>query len=236
MSNSLHQLGHSFARLSSLERRFIIGVAVILFVVVNLVFVLPHADDLAASRQRRQRAETKLRDYDRQIAQTPMLTREIEQLGSEAATVPPEDQAINFLTTIRNQAVQSGITIDVQNRQPERTNQFFVERAQQLNTHSGEEQLVDFLYSLGAGNSLIRARGLTIRTDPPRQTLIATMTLVASYQKKASTRAPAAAAPASHSTPVAKPANPATAPAPAPKPGHPAVPSRTTNPATPTKK
>lgn len=238
MSSSFNQLSASFARLSSLERRFIIVVIVILFVVVNLVFVLPHFDDLAAIRNRFNRAETKLRDYHRQIAQAPVLTREIEKLGSEASSVPAEDQAVNFRSAIQHQAAESGVTIDVNNPQPERTNQFFVERAQALTTTSGEAELVDFLYSLGAGNSLIRARTLTVRPNAPRQALTANMTLVASYQKKAPTRAAAAAKPAAssapHNAPVAKPAAPA--PTSLPKPSHPAASPPATKPPPPTKK
>ena len=63
--------------------------------------------------------------------------------------VPVEDQALNFLTTIQNQAVQSGVQIITSTRQPERTNQFFLERAQGLTVQSTEAQLVDFLYKLG---------------------------------------------------------------------------------------
>ena len=44
-------------------------------------------------------------------------------------------------------------------------------------------QLVDFLYKLGAGASMIRVRDLTLQPDPPRQRLTADIRLVASYQK-----------------------------------------------------
>ncbi len=56
-----------------------------------------------------------------------------------------------------------------------------------------EKELVEFLYNLGASNSLIRVHGLAVRPDPPRQRLSAEVTLVASYQKAA----PKPAAPAS---------------------------------------
>jgi hypothetical protein len=71
------------------------------------------------------------------------------------------------------------------------TNQFFLERAQAISVVGGEPQLVNFLYGLGAGNSLIRVRALTLRPDPPRYQLNANMTVVASFQKKA-TASPAA--------------------------------------------
>ena len=56
---------------------------------------------------------------------------------------------------------------------------------------------MDFLYSLGSGNSLIRVRDLTLRPDPPRQQLSGTVKLVASYQKNPPKKAAPAASPAS---------------------------------------
>jgi len=235
MSSSFSQLSASFARLSSLERRFIIIVIVILFVVINLLFVLPHFNDLTAIRNRSSQAETKLKNFDREIAQIPFYTKEVEKLGGEAAAVPPEEQSVNFVQTIQNQVVQSGIGPPAMNRQPERTNQFFIERAYALTTQSGEAQLVDFLYNLGAGNSLIRVRTMSIRPDAPRQALNATITLIASYQKKAAKHV---ASPAPGTTPAAKPAAKLAAPpaTPVTKTNKPAAVPPAAKSSTPTKK
>ena len=43
--------------------------------------------------------------------------------------------------------------------------------------------MVDFLYKLGAGASMVRVRDLTLQPDQPRQRLTADIRLVASYQK-----------------------------------------------------
>jgi hypothetical protein len=100
---------------------------------------------------------------------------------------------------------------------------------------SGEQQLIDFLYNLGTGNSLIRARDLSVHPDQPHQQLNTTITLVASYQKKLKkptaniqTPAPAArpaavptpapptkTATVNTSTPAMKPATVKTSPPPA---------------------
>jgi len=189
-----------FARLSSLERRFIVVAIVVVFAVVNLWFVLPRFNDWGEVLQRHETALSTRAKYEKEIAQTAAYTSQISKLESEGVSVPVEDQALNFLTTIQNQAVQSGVRLDAQTRQPERTNQFFMERAQGITFQSSEAQLVDFLYKLGDGNSLIRVRALSLRPDAPRQALGGNLTLIASYQKKPSTRTARAAAPAPAAT------------------------------------
>jgi hypothetical protein len=73
-----------------------------------------------------------------------------------------------------------------------------MEQIQTITVASGEKELVDFLYNLGSGDSLVRVRDLSIRPDPPRQQLQANITLIASFQKNvkvAAKPAPASAAP-----------------------------------------
>jgi hypothetical protein len=187
-----------FARLSSLERRFIVIAIIVVFVVVNLWFVLPRFNDWGQVRNRHETALATRAKYEKEIAQTAAYTSQIGKLESEGVSVPVEDQSLNFLTAIQNQAVQSGVVIQ-QTPQPQRTNQFFLERAVGLTIQSSEAQLVDFLYKLGDGNSLIRVRALSLRPDPPdarRQSLAGNVTLTASYQKKPSARPAPAPAPA----------------------------------------
>ena len=73
-----------------------------------------------------------------------------------------------------------------------------------LTIQSSEAQLVDFLYKLGDGNSLIRVRALSLRPDAPRQALAGSLTLIASYQKKPSARPAPAPAPAASPAAIVK--------------------------------
>lgn len=219
MASSFSQLSASFARLSSLERRFIILVLVIIFIVINLIFVLPHFSDLGKIDNRFADANAKLDKYQKEIAQVGFYETNIKKWEGEGSAVAQEDQSVSFLTAIQNQAAQSGVGIVANNRQPPRTNQFFLELGQALTTQSGEAQLVDFLYNLGAGSSMIRARALSVRPDQPRTGLTATMTLVASFQKKPAARA---TTPAKSPTPTAKSPAPVPAATPAGKPTPPA--------------
>lgn len=223
MASSLNQLSASFARLSSLERRFIIVVLVVIFIVINLIFVLPHFSDLGKIDNRFGEANSKQTRYEKEISQASFYQSNIAKWEGEGASVAQEDQSVSFLNAIQNQAAQSGIGIVANNRQPTRTNQFFVELGQALTTQSGEAQLVDFLYNLGSGSSMIRARALAIRPDQPRTGLSATITLVASFQKKPTSRtatpagkspAPVTKSPAAPAnTPASKPTIPASKPA-----------------------
>lgn len=227
MKESIARLSANFSRLSSVERWFIIIVIIVVFAVVNIVFVLPRLNDWSNLGSRMSDARDKQQKYEDMIAQMPAFQKQIEALEGENSAVPQEDQVINFITAIQQQAGQSRINIQNNNRAPERTNQFFLERAQTLTTQSGEAELVDFLYRLGTGSSLIRVRALSIGRDPSQQQLKATITLIASFQKKA----PAKAAP--------KPVAPATAPktiAPGSSkpPGPPSVPAPPTGPKTST--
>jgi len=197
-----------FAQLTSIERRFLAGVAVALFLVLNIFFVWPRFSDWKKTTMRWENANRTLKMFEDEIAQKSAYETKLKMLESEGSFVPPEDQSTEFLRSVQSQAAQSGVTIIANSRQSAPTNAFFLEQIQSIRVTAGEPQLVDFLYKLGAGNSLIRARELAVQPDAPRMALSASIKLVASYQKKA---------------PAARPA-PATAPA------------TTTKPATPTAK
>jgi hypothetical protein len=118
------------------------------------------------------------------IAQIPALTADVKKFESEGEFVAPEDQGINFMRTIQAQSAQSGVAIINTSRQITHTNDaFFVEQVENINVLATEDQLVDFLYKLGSGASMIRVRDLELQPDPPRQRLNANIRLVASYTK-----------------------------------------------------
>lgn len=178
------------ARLSSMERRFVVAVMVVIVLVINVLFIWPRFKDWKQAEDRLAAARATLELYRKEIANEKKYLTEVRRLESETAAVPPEDQEIEFARSITTEAARSGVVIQVNNRQNAPTNQFFLERAQSLSVLADEAQLVNFLYNLGAGNSLIRVRDLTIRPElPARQKLNASIKLVASYQKKAPTRA-----------------------------------------------
>lgn len=189
-----------FAQLRPMERRLVVGVLVVLVIVLNAVFIWPHFSDWSNYRGRLAEAHRKLELYQKAISQIPALDKQVKSFASEGEFVAPEDQAINLMRTIQAQASASGFGIQSFSPARMRTNDaFFVEQVQNIVVTATEEQLVDFLYKLGSGASMIRVRDLVLQPDPPRQRLNANILLVASYQKNR-----AAVAPAKTSTAKAK--------------------------------
>ena len=173
-----------FAQLRPMERRLAVGVAVVLFLVLNWIFIWPHFSDLGNLRQRGDEARQKLKLYQTAIAQAPNYEAQVKNLEGQGEFVAPEDQAINFMRTIQGQAAASGVGINNYSRSQTRTNDaFFVEQVQTITVIADDKQLVDFLYKLGSGASMVRVRDLELQPDAARQHLNADIQLVASYQK-----------------------------------------------------
>jgi hypothetical protein len=227
-----------FARLSPLERRFVVGVGVLLFIILNMWLVWPKFFEWGRVKARMEKARKTALLYEAAIRQAPAYQAKIKQLESEGADVPFEDQATRLLETIRLQCAQSGVNFISNTRPQTSTNQNFIDQFQNITVQSGEKQLVDFLYNLGAGNSLIRVRDLTLHPDPTRTQLSPSITLVASYQRKPSVRGAPSAAPVKTATPAAKPpgpavtpkASPSKSPAPGIKPGSKTATNKTVRP------
>jgi hypothetical protein len=165
------------------EKRLVVGVGAVLFVVLNAWFVVPHFSDLGQAKKRRADALEQMKRWQVEIDQKAKYEAGISKLVKEGQEVQAEDQVNQFARTIQEQQARSGVGIGNFGRTTTKTNLFFLELTQPVSVQSGEAQLVDFLYSLGSGNSLIRVSELTLRPDPPRQQLSGSVKLVASYQK-----------------------------------------------------
>ena len=141
------------------ERRLVVGIGVILFLVLNLVFVWPHFKDWRETREKLEAAHATIAKYRAEIAQAPEYEKKVKVYEDEGAAVVAEDQANQFLRTVQNQAAVSGVTITSISRQSTRTNEFFLEQLQTFQVQAREEQLVDFLFNLGSGESIIGQQG-----------------------------------------------------------------------------
>jgi len=172
------------------EKRVVVGVAAMVFLVLNVWFVFPHFSDWGTVQGRMAKARKNLAAFQLEIGQMPHYKANIASLENSGLAVPPENQAVEFSRTILAQQAQSGVSITTAQKPTTRTNEFFLELTERISVQSAEPQLVDFLYNLGSSNSLIRVRDLGLRPDAPRYQLSANVTLVASYQKNPARTAP----------------------------------------------
>jgi len=209
-----------FARLNPTERRFVVGVAVVFFLVINIVWVWPHFGDWSDTKGRMTAARTQLVTFESGTNLIPELARKIAQYGQNQV-VPEENQALQFSRIVMSQLTLFGIIPQNVSYRKESgaTNSYFVEQTATMSLDTTEKQLVDFLYSVGASsNSLIRVKSLSIQPDASHQRLNTRLTLVASYQKNAvglaGTTPAAGQKPATAAKPTPTPNKPAATPAP----------------------
>jgi Tfp pilus assembly protein PilO len=176
-----------FAQLRPLERRLAVGVLVVLILVLNFVFVWPYFSAWNKLHRRLEDSRQELKLYQTTIAEAANYQTQVKNLENQGEPIAREDQAINFMRTIQAQSAESGVGIVNNSRQTTRTNEFFVEQTQNINVIATDQQLVDFLYKLGSGASMIRVRDLELQPDTVHQHLNANIRLVASYQKMGTT-------------------------------------------------
>jgi hypothetical protein len=195
------------------EKRLVVAIALVMFVVLNWALVIPHFSDWGKVQFRMNKARRTLTAFDAEIRQMPVYQAQVRQLGSENSNIAIAEQQLHFANTREAVAASAGVTIASASRVTTRTNQFFMELTQSINLLCKEPELVTFLHSLGSGNSLIRVRDLSLRPDAQRYNLNSSVKLAASYQK----RPPAARTTAPAQTRIGSPA-PARTNAPAPPP------------------
>ena len=208
-----------FEEMKPQERRWFVGGAFVVFLMLNWFFVWPHFHDWGRDIARMDRAQYTNNLYSAEVRRMTEYERKIRELQSDGENdVPEEDQAINFVRLYSTRAVANKVQVINQGALVTRTNDpFFLEQQMGITVQADETNLVDFLYSLGEGNSMISVSAMSLHPDPSHQQLNASITMVASYQKKAPARS-GAAAPARTVSPDAVPAvKPAALVAPAAK-------------------
>lgn len=201
------------------ERRLVVIVGVVVFIVLNFVFVFPNFGAYGKLQQRTSDARKKLDLYNSEIKKQSAYRKDIETLQGQGMYVSDETKALTLASDINSQALLCGVSVPSITPMPRsgtggKTNAFFEEQSVALNFNSGEKELVDFLYRLADKALLIRARTMQISPDPTRMRLQGQMTLVKSFQRKP----PVKAAPSAPTSSASKPAPATNAAAVPPKP------------------
>jgi hypothetical protein len=189
------------------ERRWAVGIGVVVFLMLNYFFVWPHVHDWSRDSSRMRVALDTNALYRAEIAHKDEYTRRLRELQSDGSSVLPEDQAIDFIHFYSSREIANRVTPVNNGPLVTRTNDFFLEQQMGISVQADETNLVNFLYSLSSGNSMMRVRAMSLHPDPSHQQLAATLTLVASYQKKAAAKPNTVAAPIRAASIVTAPAS-----------------------------
>jgi hypothetical protein len=171
------------------ERRLVVIVALVVFVVLNIWLVWPQFGTVGDWERRRGEALKRLQNFETEVKKKPIYQRQLEELELLGGSVGTEEQAMALSRDVANQATLSGVQVNRYDPAPRsstgRTNAFFEEQTLIITVSTGEKELIDFLYNLGARTSLIRVKSMTLSPElPARMKLQGAITLVASFAKK----------------------------------------------------
>ncbi|MEO6033855.1 MAG: hypothetical protein ABIQ35_01240 [Verrucomicrobiota bacterium] len=205
MSSTLEKLN-----LRPQERRLLVGIFVVIFIVLNVLLVWPRFGDWAKVRASLDKTQMNLITYRSKIAQVSGrngLEAKLKKLEGEGESVVLEEQDVQMLRAVQSQVAQSKVTVsnygEIKKQTSGKTNEFFEEQSIQISVNTGEKELVDFLLNIGSGSSMIRVRDLDLKpADQNRYRLQGRITLSANYQKKPTARAAKAAAAATLKPPA----------------------------------
>lgn len=184
------------------ERRLVLLGLVLLVVLINYFLVWPYFGEWSKTEKQLADESVKKTKFMGEISQRKQYEARLTELKNKGvAGLLDADRVPMMQQTIYAQGGLSGVTITRVTVPPPiravgTTNQFFDERLITVDVNGGEAELVDFLYQLGSGDSMMRVRDITnLRPDPAKTKLQTTLTLVASFQKenKPPTKTPAPA-------------------------------------------
>ena len=207
--------------LSPQERRFVVIVAVVVFILINWWVIIPMFGDWGRYNQRISDTGKLVDKYKAEIQKKAEYERQLRELQrTSGQDVASEEAALRLHQEVINNANLTGLgygTITPVNRSSTaptstKTN-FFDEASVNVSINTGEKELIDFLVRLADKDLLIRAKSMDIGPDQSQTRLQGNLTLVKSFQRKQATRAgaPVAAKPAAAVTPP-----PSTTPVPLP--------------------
>ena len=175
------------------ERRLVVLVGIVVFVVINVWVVFPVFGELGKTQQRIRDRRADLARFELELAREPEYKAKLARLEELGYVIPLESQTLAFSREVQDKAVLSGVTLRSSTPGAAgttlRTNEFFQEQTLIISVaNTREKELVEFLYNLGKDNSLTRVSSMMLRPDPSKIFLAGNMTLVKSFQKQTARR------------------------------------------------
>ncbi len=174
------------------ERRLVLAGLVVVALVLNYWVVWPFFADWAKVNKDLDELLRVKGRYLTETGRTNQYNVRLNHLRDRGGQVAPEDAPTRLQGTIITEAATAGVQVNrlIPVTQPARmansqTNQYFEEYQVTAEVSSGEAELVDFLYKLGSGDSMVRVRDVNnLRLDPSQTRLSCTLTLVASFPRR----------------------------------------------------
>lgn len=192
-------------KLTPSERRLVVVIMAVVFVVLNYWIIWPRFGDYQALSTEIQELQRKRDTYQREVDRRPTYEVMLRKLQAAGSVLPAGEEKIAFRSDIERLAREIGLTVprwgEVVAERPAAgtTNAFFESIALPMNQVFGaEDQIVEFLHRVGASNSTVRVKELSLAPGNfdsragGKTNLVAVIRLVASVQKAAPKPAPTA--------------------------------------------
>jgi Tfp pilus assembly protein PilO len=178
--------------LSVAERRLVMVVFLVVFIILNMALIFPRFSDWAEMGQKMERAQQKIASFNTLISRSAQFRAKLAELEGIGSNVSTESQANNLMRLIQDQARKSKLptpSISPVRISNERStnNMFFNQKAYRVTATTDDNELIDFLVAVGSSDSMVRIHDLDLKPTQKDTKLICNMTLVANYQKQPST-------------------------------------------------
>lgn len=196
------------------ERRMVLVAMVVMVALLSYWFVWPKWDQYQKIERGLEETGRLKARYLSETTKTNAYAKRLLELQTSGAQLAGDDAANRLQADVNREAASAGVQIlsmipsTVSARVGgSQTNQFFDDLQVTVALNAGEPELVAFLYALGSGASMVRVRDVSnLRLDPSQTRLTATITFVASVQKKVAAPATRGATNKPSSRPTAVPA------------------------------
>ncbi len=184
------------------EIRVVVAIGLVVFVVLNIWFIFPLFPQWEKTQKAIKYSKEDYVTFQKEIgrmAGPAGYEARLKKLEGDGAAILPEEYATQLIRTIQSTAQANGIIPQSVNASGRNTasspTDVFEEQSVNVTiTDTTEQQLVDFLYELSTGKSLIRVRDMNLKPDAARIKLGGTLTLTASFQKNTLSKKPATTA------------------------------------------
>jgi hypothetical protein len=182
------------------ERRILVAIGFLIFVVLNWTFVRPLFGQWDKAQKELEAARKTQQAYQTEIAKAPTYKALEEELRREGNEVLSEQLQLQRIVVEQHAAaagiVPSILPISAASATSSKASDFFENQVLRLDFSTYSTNFVEWLVALATGNNAIRVEDMTLKPDTTGQKISGTIKFVASYKRKT----PARSAPSASTT------------------------------------